>query len=187
MGRKRIGKGQRLELADKRFGRLTVLKILDDKKFRNWQWLCQCDCGNQAIVTATRLVSGNTQSCGCFRNECISKRRRVLRPYESSYKLLISDNAKRKAKFPVDLTYEEFVEFTKIKQCYYCHEEITWHEYRHKMNKNFGYNLDRLDSTKGYSKDNCVVCCSICNWMKWKLNYSIFIEKAVRIAKYHGV
>ena len=28
------------------------------------------------------------------------------------------------------------------------------------------YNLDRKDNSIGYSKNNCVVCCSTCNYIK---------------------
>ena len=31
--------------------------------------------------------------------------------------------------------------------------------------------IDRVDSSKGYTLDNCVPCCSICNTMK--LNYTL--------------
>lgn len=30
-------------------------------------WLCQCDCGRQAVVRGDSLSSGNTRSCGCLR------------------------------------------------------------------------------------------------------------------------
>ena len=30
---------------------------------------CRCDCGNELLVSANRLTSGNTQSCGCLKIE----------------------------------------------------------------------------------------------------------------------
>lgn len=33
------------------------------------QWLCECDCGNQIVVTTTHLKSGHTKSCGCYAKE----------------------------------------------------------------------------------------------------------------------
>jgi hypothetical protein len=32
--------------------------------------------------------------------------------------------------------------------------------------ESFSYNLDRKDNSKGYTKSNCCVCCSICNAVK---------------------
>jgi hypothetical protein len=184
MGQKLKGHGQRHELVGRRFGRLLVIELVHEKSFRNWQWICKCDCGVKKLVTATRLVSGHTKSCGCLRRDLLGKRQRTLRPYESSYKLLINDNANRKTKFKLELSYEDYVKFTQTKNCHYCNDEILWYEYRNDhINQNFGYNLDRLDSSKGYSKENCVVCCGICNWMKWKLGYEQFIKQVHKIAK----
>ncbi len=65
------------------------------------------------------------------------------------------------------LTYEEFLKFTKINNCTYCQSKIHWlaHVPAHYRGET-GYNLDRKDPNKAYSKENCVVCCKICNWSK---------------------
>lgn len=34
------------DLTGKRIGRLTVLRLSDNKKNRSIKWVCQCDCGN---------------------------------------------------------------------------------------------------------------------------------------------
>ena len=186
MGQKKKGNGQRYELKGRRFGRLLVLHIAKKKSFRNWQWVCQCSCGNKTTVSATRLVKGNTVSCGCFRREAVSKRRRYLRPYESSYNLLVIDNNKRKNKHPIELTYEEFLTFTKIKFCHYCGDAIKWQDYRKGGEGNTGYNLDRMDPTLGYTKSNCVVCCGTCKWMKWRFSYETFVEQVKKISNNLG-
>ena len=41
----------------------------------------------------------------------------------------------------------ESLGLTEEEKCHYCGAELR------------GYNLDRKDNTKGYSKENCVVCC----------------------------
>lgn len=51
----------------KRFGKLTVEGI--DKDFR--YFLCVCDCGKKTKVAFYNLLSGNTTSCGCKREESI--------------------------------------------------------------------------------------------------------------------
>lgn len=45
------------------FGRLLVMA--HEKDYPNSRWLCQCECGNQVVVTTGHLRSGHTQSCGC--------------------------------------------------------------------------------------------------------------------------
>jgi len=52
----------------KKFGRLTARKWLG-----NGRWECVCDCGNTKSIAATKLVSGNTRSCGCLNSELAKK------------------------------------------------------------------------------------------------------------------
>ena len=57
------------DLTGKKFSRLLVLKNVpppETVKHKCSYWLCQCDCGNQIIVSSHSLTSGNTQSCGCL-------------------------------------------------------------------------------------------------------------------------
>jgi len=63
----------KLEIAGKRFGRLTV-KEETQKTGTKTRWLCICDCGRSVSVATTNLVSGNTQSCGCLQSELASAR-----------------------------------------------------------------------------------------------------------------
>lgn len=37
------------------------------------KWRCICDCGNEAIVRTTDLLSGQTKSCGCLRVTAVSE------------------------------------------------------------------------------------------------------------------
>lgn len=59
------------DLTGKKFGKLTVLKqvedIIDKNGIHKAAWLCECNCEfhNQIIVAGGNLKSGHTQSCGC--------------------------------------------------------------------------------------------------------------------------
>lgn len=45
------------------------------------------------------------------------------------------------------------------------------------MVKDFKYNgLDRIDNSVGYTEDNCVPCCAVCNRAKNSMGYNEFIE-----------
>ena len=62
--------------------------------------------------------------------------------------------------------------------CIYCGEipNITkTSSYKNKTEKITG--IDRIDSTKGYSIDNCVSCCGMCNIMKNKFSTEEFLNK----------
>ena len=59
-----------------KFGHLTVVGY-DDKKSNDrgkCYWLCQCDCGNQELVSvvAFSLKNGDTKSCGCLWKQSIT-------------------------------------------------------------------------------------------------------------------
>ena len=60
--------GKKIDLLGKKLGRLTVV---EESTIRSndgrVQWTCICDCGNTTTVLSKHLVSGHTQSCGCYR------------------------------------------------------------------------------------------------------------------------
>ena len=68
----RQNKGSHFEdLTGQRFGRLTVVRWLrnDERKARQYNWLCRCDCGNEIQSTANKLKTGTQVSCGCRKHE----------------------------------------------------------------------------------------------------------------------
>ncbi len=67
------------DLTGKKFGRLTVIKRVGDKK--QTQYLCECECGNKRIVYASNLLRGKSTSCGCYRKEKLHNDRvNILEP-----------------------------------------------------------------------------------------------------------
>lgn len=65
---------EREDLAEQRFGRLTVLEYIGTNKRRESLWLCECDCGNQAIIPKTALKTSHTKSCGCLHKDVVGER-----------------------------------------------------------------------------------------------------------------
>ena len=68
---------KRIDLTDQIFGRWKVL-YFDDKKTKEkgqTYWICECQCEKRTVksVRATHLKSGQSQSCGCYRNEQVQK------------------------------------------------------------------------------------------------------------------
>jgi len=58
--------GKFIDITGQKFGRLTVIKRVENDKWNKARWLCKCECGNEVIVVGTSLRSGETQSCGCY-------------------------------------------------------------------------------------------------------------------------
>ena len=65
-----------LNLLGKRFGRLLVLRRLEEREMENIVWLCRCDCGGLHLARSSRLQAGIVKSCGCFARQLSSERLR---------------------------------------------------------------------------------------------------------------
>lgn len=52
-----------VDIAGRRYGRLTVVSYAGKDASRNEYWNCICDCGNESIVRYSHLSSGATVSC----------------------------------------------------------------------------------------------------------------------------
>jgi hypothetical protein len=46
--------------------------------------------------------------------------------------------------------------------------------------------IDRMDNATGYTPDNCVPCCGVCNFMKLSLDANTFVERCRHISFVHG-
>jgi len=62
---------KREDLTNQKFGHLIVIKKDETKKR---YWLCQCDCGNENLISAfsSNLKSGTVSSCGCSYNRIVN-------------------------------------------------------------------------------------------------------------------
>jgi hypothetical protein len=144
-----------IDLAGVVKGRWHVLTPAGKSANGKAMWLCRCACGTERVVASEHLVSGTSRSCGCLQKETTITRCK-LQPFLALFNVL-KRSAKR-AGHPVAMSLEEFVNFTGISTCHYCDTGVVW------IDAGYGpYNLDRKDTTLGYAKENCVVCCNACN------------------------
>lgn len=58
--------GKLIDLTDKTFGDLRVLRRYPAKGERYAYWLCMCKCGKTIAVRSDNLRNGHTRSCGCL-------------------------------------------------------------------------------------------------------------------------
>lgn len=147
--------GKNIELGSK-FNKLTILKKSNTKlKGRCYNWICQCDCGNIREVEYHYLVSNKIRACKeCTRNINAKK---LSTGYEEIDGKLI-ERIKKGAK-DRNLSYSltnQFLWELYIKQnkkCALSNLDIQF--------AGIGINkkeqtasLDRIDSSKGYTKEN---------------------------------
>ena len=74
------------DLTGQKFGRLTVIKRVENSKHGHIMYLCQCECGKQKNIIASSLLSGHTKSCGCLNKEVITKHGLIHHRIRSIYK-----------------------------------------------------------------------------------------------------
>lgn len=67
---------KRLDLTGETFGRLTAIKLSEDRS-KGTRWICECSCGKITTVATNCLRTKNTVSCGCYCAEILSKRRKT--------------------------------------------------------------------------------------------------------------
>lgn len=60
---------KRIDLTNQKFGRLTVIEYVGDRK-----WSCLCECGNRKVIEGASLRGNRTHSCGCYNLDRISER-----------------------------------------------------------------------------------------------------------------
>ncbi len=178
------------DLTGKKFNRLQVLELAFIRK-KTVYWKCKCDCGTTKILLGPNITRGGSKSCGCISLE--SKR---LEMGESGFNRLFAEY-KRGAKdrnLTFELTVTEFKHLTKG-NCHYC--GIIPSNTKRVTNKGrsseeavaysgYIYNgIDRVDSKQGYSKTNCVPCCTTCNVAKNKRDYTEFKDWIKRLITFN--
>jgi hypothetical protein len=158
-----------------RFNRLTIIKYTGKKNYRGSNiWLCECNCGNEIELTSDQIYN-NKKSCGCYNGKD-----EVSRASNHIYAQYRYGANRRNRVLTFELTREEFYKLTQ-KDCFYCGASPSQSQ---KAHPNFKYNgIDRVDDTKGYTKDNCVPCCATCNFMKKKMSQEEFLAHMIRILK----
>lgn len=178
-------------LAGERFGKLIVIEKLNRRYIspggkKHILWKCKCDCGEETTLTTNVLCMNRTRSCGCmFLTEEGIKRRANGNIKERAGAVELFGSYKRNAKkrnHKFELTLEE-CEILFTGKCHYCNVEPSMVMLKSAIP--YTYNgIDRKDNTLGYTKENSLSCCKVCNRAKVDLPYDVFLSKVEDIYNY---
>lgn len=188
----------RLNLIGKNFGKLTVIS-LDEEQTKIQQaciWLCLCNkelggCGLTKYIVGGSLTNGSTKSCGCGVDIARYGNKRNNKSYEEisgEYWSSIKLGAKSRD-IDFNITIQEAWELVE-KQNYKCNLSgihLTFKRYSKMESGKVIFitgtaSLDRIDSSKGYTKENCQWIHKDINWMKNDMKQNEFIEMCNNIA-----
>jgi len=171
--------GNFVDLTGKRFERwLVIEQVESNRKSRQSMWKCKCDCGKVSLVSATSLNSNRSKSCGCFKRDKVG-----LPDGEASFNRFYYSYIKgaKDRKLSFELEKDFFIEITS-RNCFYCNSEPEKVEGTRKRNGLYAHNgIDRVDNSKGYTKDNVVPCCKNCNFGKRKMSQSEFYSWIIKV------
>lgn len=147
-----------LDLTGRVFGRLTVLRRNGKDKQDQPLWVCSCECGKQISIRGNLLRWAHTQSCGCLHRESLIRRNtthglasRGARTPEYAMYLSAGRRARERG-------MEFNIEISDIAIPEKCPVLGIALRRGLKVHADDSPSLDRVDSTKGYTKGNiCVI------------------------------
>ena len=144
-----------VDITGEKYGRLTAIRPTEKRQNGKVVWLCECECGNETLVTSNRLRSGNTSSCGCLYTETRKGKlkhggvgTRLYRIWKAMHTRCNNKNAKG-------------YEYYGGRGIIICNEWIGEHGFENfsKWAKQAGYKdnltLDRINPNSNYYPENC--------------------------------
>lgn len=142
--------GKYIDLTGVRFGKLTVIKRVENKITNNGQikvqFLCKCDCGKEVIVLSNSLKSGLTKSCGCIYRTHNMTNSKIYNVWQSIKTRCFNKNSK---------SYKEYGG-RGIKMCEeWLHEFQAFYNWAIENGYKDGLTIDRIDNNGNYTKENC--------------------------------
>jgi hypothetical protein len=141
-----------IDLAGRKFYRWSVVSRAGSSQRGRTLWLCRCECGVERKVEAMNLLQHKSKSCGCLRSEPFAMKHGFSRGPSRTRVYRAWRQMKSRCDNPAESNYK-----------YYGGRGISY-EPRWSAFVNFltdmgetpnGAWLDRIDNSKGYSKENC--------------------------------
>ena len=183
-----------------KYGRLTVISHAGKDHRNKHLWLCLCDCGNEKIVVSDNLSSGKSNSCGCLKAEFLARKGNQYGLYHDREVALLKVqyyHLKKRSKlkgFTEVISFDEFCLLSKS-PCNYCgleySKEIEDRLSESKNKKRLSDHIlkcngiDRVNSSKGYTKDNSVPCCKYCNTAKSTMSDVEFMRWVKKVYEFN--
>lgn len=123
------------------------------------------------------------QSVGRFELSNTNKINHAVKILFNKYKYsTIKSNNRKNRGIKFEINFSEFFKLVTSQRCFYCGDGP-----KNKIS-NTGISLhgiDRLNNDDSYKIDNCVTCCSKCNYIKYIYSNDVFLKQIVKIKINH--
>ncbi len=178
---------RKVDLTGQRFGKVVAIEPTGrTTKHGDTIWKFLCDCGNTTEHATPTATNGDLKSCGCGRRlQPDEIEDALIRHLYASKK---SETRGRRKEIVWDLSLEEFTGLV-TSPCIYCggkdYISRRYSSKRTKMLEGELCGVDRRDSSRGYTADNCDPCCQMCNYAKNRFPQDDFINWIARLVKHN--
>jgi hypothetical protein len=140
----------KIDMTGKKIGRVTVIKQQGTIRGKI-SWLCQCDCGNQKVISGTLLRRGESVSCGCLIMDTVTKHGGI-----STRLYKIWHGMKERCKTQTNSQWKHIYAGKGIKVCpEWADDFVLFREWAIKNGYSDELSIDRVDSNGDYSPKNC--------------------------------
>lgn len=175
-----------LNLTNQKFHRLTAIKPVGRNRNRVVIWRFVCDCGKIKDIDGTKVRLGLTKSCGCLKAENLKKDGKEHHNWQgygdislSFFNRMKSSAKLRKHSWNLSPQFLWKLYLKQNKRCALSGIEIKMpfhiRQLRDKANDTLA-SLDRIDSNRGYERDNVQWICKRINYMKHTQNQEKFLN-----------
>lgn len=143
-----------IDLTEKRFDRLLVIKRMGSNKHGKSMWLCLCDCGKEKIIRNDHIKNNIIKSCGCLKIKHGHTKITVSKTYIAWQNILTRCTSPN---------HKSYINCggRGITVCKRWTKFVNFLEDMGEAPK--GCQIDRIDNSKGYCKSNC-------QWTTAKIN-----------------
>lgn len=141
-----LSDANKVDISGKKFGKLTVLKMLPDTR-GDALFECLCDCGNKTVCVGRDLKNGHTKSCGC-----LSMAANGL-SYDRIYREWL--NMRQRCQNEKHISYKDYGG-RGIKVCdEWDNSFLAFHDWAMVNGYNDSLSIDRIDVDGNYEPSNC--------------------------------
>ena len=147
-------------LLGQKYGKLTIIGFQRKISSRGWDWVVQCECGTQKVVSPSDVKSGKTKSCGCLLRETSAQRMTKFKHGVKENKRLygIYNGIKRRCYSLNEPRYKDYGG-RGIRMCDEWKDRAKGFDQFVSWSLSHGYSenmtIDRIDVDGNYTPENC--------------------------------